>query len=72
MAAVDKTPVAPKQRVLTTTETITSFNAWKDNFLYVLGINKSFAPFLLSEVTWGKYSSTTPFRGFTDLQARPP
>ena len=64
--AGDKTPVAPKQKELRTIETITSFNAWRDNFIYILSINKNFARFLTPNTTWGKFSSATPNRGFTD------
>ena len=61
-----KTPVAPKQKELSRSETITSFNAWKDQFLYVLSFNKNFTKFLAANATWTKASSANPFRGFTD------
>ena len=59
-------PVAPKQKELTRCETITSFNAWQGQLLYVLSFNKSFAPFLVPGCTWAKYSSVNPHRGFED------
>ncbi len=61
-----RTPVAPKQRELNRVESVTTFNAWKDNFMYILAINKNFALFLLPATTWLKYSTATPYRGFTD------
>ena len=63
---MNKTPVAPKQRELTRVESITSFNAWRDNFLYVLATNKNFERFLTPNASWGRFSSTDLNRGFTD------
>ena len=57
---------APKQWALGKIETVTTFNAWKDNLLYILSLETKFAPFLVSGAEWGKYSSTNPHRGFTD------
>ncbi len=66
MSEEAKTPVAPKQKELSRSETITSFNAWKDQFLYVLSFNKNFTIFLAANATWAKASTANPFRGFTD------
>ena len=57
---------APKQWQLTTNETLNSFKNWKENLVYTLSLDKSFAPYLKDGVTWGKQTSTTPLRGFTD------
>ncbi len=61
-----RAPVAPKQKELSRVESVTSFNAWKDNFMYILAINKNFKSFLLPTTTWLKYSTANPNRGFTD------
>ncbi len=34
--------------------------------IYILTLNDNFAPFLLPEATWGKDTTATPNRGFTD------
>ena len=57
---------APKQWALGKVETLTTFNAWKDNLLYILSLEVKFAPFLVADATWSKYSSTDVNRGFTD------
>ncbi len=54
---------APKQRVLTTSETLTSFEAWKSNLIYILSLDSAFAPFL--EANWTK-SKGNATRGFED------
>ena len=66
MASEQKSNIAPKQKELTRSETITSFNAWRDQFLYVLSFNKNFTLFLRSGTTWSKASSASPHRGFVD------
>ena len=43
---------APKQRELKVDEDLNSFNAWKDNLLYILSLNNDFAPFLAEGATW--------------------
>ena len=48
---------APKQWYLGKNETVTTFNAWKDNLLYTLSLDSRFAPFLVADATWGKVSS---------------
>ena len=57
---------APKQWQLTTNETLNSFKNWKENLVYTLSLDKSFAPFLHDNVTWLKHSTVTPNRGFAD------
>ena len=57
---------APKQWALGKTETITTFNAWKDNLLYILSLETKFASFLVPDATWAKHTSTDPNRGYTD------
>ena len=57
---------APKQWPLTTNETLNSFKNWKENLVYTLSLDKSFAPFLKNGVTWQKQSTVAPTRGLTD------
>ena len=57
---------APKQWTLTKEETITSFEAWRQNLLYILSLDPNFAHFLLEDTTWQRKTSTNPTRGFTD------
>ena len=57
---------APKQWALGKAETITTFNAWKDNLLYILSLESKFTSFLVDNASWMKYSSTDPNRGYTD------
>ena len=54
---------APKQWSLTKNETITTFEAWRQNLQYSLSLDANFAPFLADTFTWLKKSSTAPNRG---------
>ena len=54
---------APKQWSLTKNETITTFEAWRQNLQYSLSLDANFAPFLANTFTWVKKSSTAPNRG---------
>ena len=57
---------APKQWCLSKSETINTFENWKQNLTYTLSLDSNFAPFLTSGASWLKSSKTTPLRGFTD------
>ena len=57
---------APKQWSLTKTETINSFENWKQNLTYIFAEDKNFAPFLAEGCTWLKKSPANPTRGFTN------
>lgn len=57
---------APKQWCLTKTETINSFENWKQNLIYTLSLDANFAPFLVEGASWLKKSRTEPLRGFTN------
>ena len=57
---------APKQWTLTTDETLTSFTNWKENMIYTLSLDTSFAPFLKDGVTWKEDDEDSPHRGFED------
>ena len=54
---------APKQWSLTKNETITTFEAWRQNLQYSLSLDANFAPFLADTFTWLKKSSIAPTRG---------
>ena len=51
---------APKQWSLTKNETITTFEAWRQNLQYFLSLDANFAPFLAHNFRWLKKSSTAP------------
>ena len=57
---------APKQWCLSKSETINSFENWRQNLLYTLSLDSNFAPFLAEGFTWGKKTKADPLRGFTD------
>ena len=57
---------APKQWVLTKTETFSTFEAWRQNLVYSLALDKQFAPFLKESVTWKKKHPSDPNRGLVD------
>lgn len=63
---MESTQGAPKQWCLTKIETVTSFENWRQNFMYTLSLDKNFAPFLVADTWWEKKTKTTPYRGFTD------
>ena len=56
----------PKQQKLTANETITTFENWRQNLLFLLRCEASFAPYLEDSRTWLKKSAANPLRGFTD------
>ena len=56
---------APKQRQLTKDETITSFENWRQNLVYILSLDNNFTSFLESDSTWLKKSTANPNRGLT-------
>ena len=56
----------PKQWPLTTSETLNSFRTWKETLCYALSQDAAFKPYLKEGVTWGKQTSATPHRGYTD------
>ena len=57
---------APKQWQLTKSETITSFESWRQNLMYCLSLDNSFNMFLAEGATWLKKNSTNPLRGLHD------
>ena len=59
-------PRAPKQWSLTKQETITSFEAWRQNLQYILSLDHNFAGFLADGATWLKKSPGSPLRGLQD------
>ncbi len=57
---------APKQWQLTRNETITSYESWRQNLVYVLSLDPLFAPFLADGVSWQKKTANNPQRGLQD------
>ena len=57
-------PPAPKQWQLTKIETITSYESWRQNLIYVLSLDKNFVPSL--DATWQKQTAAKPRRGLTN------
>ena len=57
---------APKQWQLTRSETINSFNNWKENLTYTLSLDTNFSPYTKDDSTWGKKTAASPVRGFVD------
>ncbi len=57
---------APKQWSLQRDESLNSFNNWRENLLYVLSLDKNFAPYIAKEATWGRITATDSTRGFVD------
>ena len=57
---------APKQWCLSKSETINSFENWRQNLLYTLSLDRNFAPFLAEGFMWGKKTKAHPLRGFTE------
>ena len=54
---------ALKRWSITKNETITTFEAWRQNLQYSLSLDANFVPFLADNFTWLKKSSTAPNRG---------
>ena len=58
---------APKQWSLTKSETITSFEAWRQNLKhYHCLLDRNFAPVPVEGSTWIKKTAACHMRGFTD------
>ena len=57
---------APKQWQLTKTETITSYESWRQNLIYIISLDVNFVPFLAEGACWKKKCSNDPLRGLTD------
>lgn len=55
---------APKQWCLTTRETISSFENWKQNLIYTLSLDQAFSTYLTSN--WLVTSKANPNRGYVD------
>ncbi len=57
---------APKQWCLSKTETITSFENWRQNLIYSLSLDANFSPYLAEGAIWNKKTKAQPLRGFTN------
>jgi hypothetical protein len=53
---------APKQWQLTKSETITSFENWRQIITYTISLDTGFATYL--NATWRKRTAANPIRGF--------
>ena len=60
---------ALKPWALTEYESITSFESWKSNIEFILGLEEKFQPFLQPNVTWRRYTKNCKNRGFTGQNA---
>ena len=56
----------PKQWQLTRNETITSYESWRQNLVYILTLDPLFDPFLAENFTWQKKTAANPNRGLQD------
>ena len=57
---------APKQWCLTKTETVNSYENWRQNLLYTLSLDPIFLRYLEDGATWGKKTRANPHRNFVD------
>ena len=57
---------APKQWALQSDATITQFEAWKNNLIFTLSLDKVNSQFLKADATWAKESRNTQHRGLAD------
>ena len=59
-------PNANTKTVVSKSQTINSFENWRQNLLYTLSLDNNFAPFLTEGITWGKKTKVDPFRDLTN------
>jgi hypothetical protein len=57
---------APKPWKLSEEETLSSYNAWKNNLLYYCKCDDDFCPFVQRDAKWTKISPDSPTRGLVD------
>ena len=57
---------APKQRELTESETLQTFEAWRQNLIFQLKADQQFAPYFTAGTTWLRKTRGAPNRGYTD------
>ena len=57
---------APKQWALPSDATVNQFEAWKNNLVFTLSLDKINTNFLKEDATWHKQTKSTTHRGFTD------
>ena len=57
---------APRQWCLTKTETVNTFENWRQNLVYTLSLDPNFAQFIAIDAKWEKRCAAHPNRGFTD------
>ena len=57
---------APKLRELTRTETIGSFENWRQKIVYALALDENFQVFMTQGYTWAIQTSADPYRSLVD------
>ena len=57
----------PKARSLTPSETLATFEIWRQNIIYGLRLNHDFRPYLVDGFEWGRKSRLKPTRNLTDV-----
>ena len=57
---------APKQRELTESETLQTFESWRQNLIFQLRADQQFAPYFEAGATWLRKTRAAPNRGYTD------
>ena len=57
---------APRQWCLAKTETVNTFENWRQNLVYTLSLDPNFAQFIAIDAKWEKRCAAHPNRGFTD------
>ena len=57
---------APKQRELSESETLQTFEAWRQNLIFQLKSDPQFAPYFVAGAVWQRKTRAAPNRGYTD------
>ena len=57
---------APKQRELSESETLQTFEAWRQNLIFQLRSDPQFAPYFVAGAVWQRKTRAAPNRGYTD------
>lgn len=71
-AAMSATHRAPKQWCLTKTETMNTFENWKQNLLYCLSLDTAFSTFLEDTASWERATKGNATRGLMNDDATVP
>ena len=57
---------APKQRELSESETLQTFESWRQNLIFQLKADQQFAPYFTAGTTWLRKTRGAPNRGYTN------